>query len=634
MAIYEYQGQNYDIATDDPVVAKQKIMTHLGMTTPEPQPAESKLTQFGHGMASLADTGLNAITGGLDYGAYNLARAAGLSPEEATQQTTSPKDIIGRAMNITSSPSYQNETSRQITGGIGQGVNAISQGISQNTGLPQQDVSSMLGSASMLAGPALKATGAGAKAVVQAPYNLAKGYGRGLAYPEGTGANSALAPINPTEYYPPEAVQQFKNGQITLQQLEATKTTPGHLYENNPVSNWAYGMAPENAQGQKLVPTQGRLLEGIGETIGSGARKNPLQSMADLAGLTTGLGPIGTAIKAVPAVASGLLQKATQFDPEFASKLAQARQQPTVTTTPVPQTRPVSPAEVAQQAAASHIQNAQAQATTMLTPATQPQSQPQSVVTKAQEMQQRLDQTKKDLESQGLQINPPKINKNTIPETNAAELRKQVTAIDNEMNALHSENVGMHDPNVVTPESQAYTNKMAELRQKYNEVNKQLQEAMKAEKKAKIISSDRPIVFKPLEGQATFTHHSPDKSIVYGKMNDGTPLEIHTDETTKTTKVFNVTDKKNPVLINEYGPKKTPDNVSQMLTEPSHLSNIPKQFEEGINNSQGRIVAELKDGGEWEHGDHKYKLEHLEHGQKRIQVRDSKGAVVYEKYYD
>ena len=30
MALYEYQGQQYDIATDDPVLAKQKILAHLG----------------------------------------------------------------------------------------------------------------------------------------------------------------------------------------------------------------------------------------------------------------------------------------------------------------------------------------------------------------------------------------------------------------------------------------------------------------------------------------------------------------------------------------------------------------------------------------------------------------------------
>lgn len=33
MALYEYQGQQYDIATDDPVAAKQKILSHLGKST-------------------------------------------------------------------------------------------------------------------------------------------------------------------------------------------------------------------------------------------------------------------------------------------------------------------------------------------------------------------------------------------------------------------------------------------------------------------------------------------------------------------------------------------------------------------------------------------------------------------------
>lgn len=38
MAIYEYQGQQYEIETDDPAVAKQKILTHLGKGAEQPAP--------------------------------------------------------------------------------------------------------------------------------------------------------------------------------------------------------------------------------------------------------------------------------------------------------------------------------------------------------------------------------------------------------------------------------------------------------------------------------------------------------------------------------------------------------------------------------------------------------------------
>lgn len=36
MPIYEYKGQQYDISTDDPVLAKQKILKHLGTSSSEP----------------------------------------------------------------------------------------------------------------------------------------------------------------------------------------------------------------------------------------------------------------------------------------------------------------------------------------------------------------------------------------------------------------------------------------------------------------------------------------------------------------------------------------------------------------------------------------------------------------------
>lgn len=414
--IYEFQGEHYDIDTEDPAIAKEKIYKHLGKTV---APAEGFGTQLGHATASLADTALNTLTGTLDYGAYGLARASGLSPEQATQETTSPKNVIGRGLGITESPSYQNELSRRLTGGLGQGMQAVAQPISQRTGLPQSDVEHMIGTGMMAMGPAIpKVTnaigtgvgmvGKGLNEAAMAPVNFSKGAMQGMAYPEGSGAKSVLAPINPKEYYPPEAVKQFQNGQINLQQLEKTKTTPQHLYENKPASNWAYGMAPENAQGMKLVPTEGNLMKGIGEIVGSGIRKNPLQGAVDLAGLYSGIGPVGSIIKAVPAAASAILNKATKLDPNFVAQKAAA--------STVPVTKPTTPAQVAQQAAASRIQPAApTQNITPIVSTSAPVTPTQnaapiettpSVVNKATELQKRLEQTKKDLESQGLEINP------------------------------------------------------------------------------------------------------------------------------------------------------------------------------------------------------------------------------------
>ena len=36
MPIYEFKGQQYDIATDDPAAAKAKILSYLGSQEPAP----------------------------------------------------------------------------------------------------------------------------------------------------------------------------------------------------------------------------------------------------------------------------------------------------------------------------------------------------------------------------------------------------------------------------------------------------------------------------------------------------------------------------------------------------------------------------------------------------------------------
>ena len=620
--VYEVNGEKIEFDHEPTNIDIDEAARSLGNTKTKPQ---SFGTQLGHGTASLADTALNALTGTLDYGAYGLARAAGLSPEEAIKQTTSPKDVIGRGLGITQSPSYQNEASRQIIGGLGQGVHAVAQPISEQTGLPQSDVEHMIGTGMMAAGPVVPkvatTVGRGLGEVAMAPVNFGKGALQGMAYPEGSGAKSSLVPINPKEYYPPEAVKQFQNGQINLQQLEATKTTPQHLYENKPAANWAYGMAPENAQGMKSVPAEGNLVKGVGEIVGSGIRKNPLQGIADLAGLYSGIGPVGSVIKAVPAGASAILNKATKLDPNFMAQKAAA------STIPVPQTRPISPAEVAQQAAVSHIQNAQTQAMTTPVPAPAPtpapMPQPQSVITKAQEMQQRLDQTRKELESQGLEINPP------------TETPKEPTPLSKSTEEIPIKNLGKISgiragkKAIELAESSGEPTKFSIFEKGKGHTiytfNKQIKFAPDPD-----LNLTKSIQYNNGSGNIDFsgTLRSTGEPITVKLIKDGDITVFGKDG--NVLKVFGT--KGN--LINQSTTKQAPSNVSQMLTEPSHLSNIPKQFEEGINNSQGRIVAELKDGGQWEHGDHKYKLEHLEHGQKRIQVKDSKGAVVYEKYYD
>ena len=132
----------------------------------KPRGVVGKVGQFlrgqGRAAASLADVGINAVTGTLDVFAYPLARAyygTQMSPEaaaaKATAETTSPKNVVGQAFGVTETPEYKGEASRQIMdyigANIGKGVDAIQQGLqSKGINLPKADVENMVNQATFL----------------------------------------------------------------------------------------------------------------------------------------------------------------------------------------------------------------------------------------------------------------------------------------------------------------------------------------------------------------------------------------------------------------------------------------------------------------------------------------------------
>jgi hypothetical protein len=138
----------------------------------KPRGVVGKVGQFlrsqGRGVASAADVGINAVTGTLDVLAYPLARAyygTQMSPEaaeaKAKAETTSPKDVVGRAFGVTQTPEYKGEASRQVMDYIGanleKGVDAIQQGLqSQGINIPKGDVENMVNQATFLIPGALK----------------------------------------------------------------------------------------------------------------------------------------------------------------------------------------------------------------------------------------------------------------------------------------------------------------------------------------------------------------------------------------------------------------------------------------------------------------------------------------------
>ena len=139
----------------------------------KPRGVVGKVGEFlrgqGRAAASLADVGLNAITGTLDVAAYPLARAyygTQMSPEaaeaKAKAETTSPKDVVGRAFGVTGTPEYKGEASRQImdyiSANLEKGVDAIQQGLqSQGINIPKGDLENMVNQATFLVPGGLKA---------------------------------------------------------------------------------------------------------------------------------------------------------------------------------------------------------------------------------------------------------------------------------------------------------------------------------------------------------------------------------------------------------------------------------------------------------------------------------------------
>ena len=155
----DFKPENINAAVQDALATKPD-------EEKKPRGVVGKVGQFlrgqGRAAASLADTGINAVTGTLDVLAYPLARAyygTQMSPEAAAEkakaETTSPKDVVGRAFGVTGTSEYKGEASRQIMdyigANLGKGIDAIQQGLqNQGINLPKADVENMVNQATFL----------------------------------------------------------------------------------------------------------------------------------------------------------------------------------------------------------------------------------------------------------------------------------------------------------------------------------------------------------------------------------------------------------------------------------------------------------------------------------------------------
>ena len=252
-------------------------------------------------LASLGDTALNLITGGLDAMAYPLANyyygtAGKMSPADAAAraqaETTSPKDVFGRAFGYKGQPTYESSPFRQAGTYIGEtlGENVIAP-VAQATGMPEESVANMLGSLTMAAGPAVPkvvnaakpiarnvadvSTGLGSLAMspVQTMKGVVGGFTNDVRPPSTTmgkpyETTSARMPIGDT-YIPAPILEQYRAGQLTADQATALSRPTTEL----PVD------ALTRTQG--LVPFKGQEARAAGEQFGAGYR-DPYKAAAEI----------------------------------------------------------------------------------------------------------------------------------------------------------------------------------------------------------------------------------------------------------------------------------------------------------------------------------------------------------------
>lgn len=147
-------------ATPAPVDYDALAKQFGGQTSGIPGKRADFMTRLGRGAASLADVVVGDIPAMVvQQAGYPVIRAF-TSPERATELTqpvtaalTSP---VGKLFGVEQTPEYKQEASRKLMDFIGQNINKGSKWISAQTGLPESDVSNMIGSLTLAAPAAIK----------------------------------------------------------------------------------------------------------------------------------------------------------------------------------------------------------------------------------------------------------------------------------------------------------------------------------------------------------------------------------------------------------------------------------------------------------------------------------------------
>ena len=394
MTIYTHNGVYYDLPTDDPDLAKQKIMAHVG-ANPNSQPKTVADLQKQQ-LATVGDTVANAVTGTLDMLAYPIARQyyeriGGMSKEDAAaravKETSSIKDPFGTHFGYKGQATYENAPQRKLGEFIGEGIQeGVVKPITEQSGLIESDVANMVNLGMMAGGAVSPKVIAPIKAAGGAVGEVASGFGGRLgtrpgiakpgAEPKVYQKPSALEPAG-KEYLPPEIKQQLAEGVITPEQA------------NQQFKAWNAEQIQALQQTKGMVPLANQKWQGVGEMlaepytspkgwlpdIGLAALGYGVGAMTGAGPLMAGLPPLlNLARKGYQAVNAGKTIGAadtlynagfTRMTPEMRAQLAQAAGAVRPQTPPTPQTMAaaqINPAMATTPAAQAAVNTTQAKA--------------------------------------------------------------------------------------------------------------------------------------------------------------------------------------------------------------------------------------------------------------------------------
>lgn len=152
-----------------------ELETSVGSSgIPGPRRATTFAEGLGRTAASLADVTVGGVLpAAVQTIGYPVLRAFGQSPEQAaastqrmTEQVGSP---FGRAFGVEKTPEYQGEAARRLMEFVGQNIQKGTKWISEQTGVPQQDVDSMAATLTLGAPQAARAMGQGLRVAAESP---------------------------------------------------------------------------------------------------------------------------------------------------------------------------------------------------------------------------------------------------------------------------------------------------------------------------------------------------------------------------------------------------------------------------------------------------------------------------------